>query len=102
MCNWKMMVASYFKLFFRRSKFSFYEYSFRLTWDKNLEGSLPEFRNHHKNPIDIEYNFKLFVISVDFLIMGSAKAILSFIHRLLAAGWLERDGLEDFAAAVEQ
>jgi hypothetical protein len=30
--------------------------------------------------------FKLFVISVDFLIMGSAKAILSFIHRLLAAG----------------
>jgi hypothetical protein len=36
------------------------------------------------------------------LIMGSAKAILSFIHRLLAAGWLERDGLEDFAAAVEQ
>lgn len=79
------MVASYFKLFFRRLKFSFYEYSFGWTWDKNLEGNLPEFRNHHKNPIDIEYNFRLFVISVDFLIMGSAKAILSFIHWLLAA-----------------
>ena len=102
MCNWKKMEALYFKLFFLHFKFFSYEYFFGLTWDKNLEENLPEFRNHRKNLIDIKYSFELFTISVDFLITGFTKGVLSFIHKQLAAEWFKKGGLADFAAAVEQ
>ncbi len=95
------MAALYFKLFVQRFKFSSYEYSFGQTSDNNLEGSLPVFRSHRKNLIDIEYNFGQSAISIDFLIREFAEAILSFIRLLLAVKSFGRGGLTDSAAAVE-
>lgn len=62
---------------------------------------MPVFQSHHKNLINIEYNFELSITFIDSLIKVFTEAILSFIRLLLIIKLLGKGGLTDSATAIE-